>query len=158
MLTAPAHLRGRMPESIHDPLRIERNAWIAARAAEGHTRRAIGDALGVTHQTVSSVLCRRGLKSKRGPARPTQWVTSAGIQLGSVGPAFVRMPDAAQNHIANIAAKTGCTIADAMAQCVTDAMEGRIPGTGGGKSGSAGGCGRNERDGGSVSQEIGSLT
>lgn len=126
-LTAPAHLRGEMSASINDPVRIERNAWIVARRAERHTLKAISEALGITNQAVSSILCRHGVRSKRGPARPTQWVTSAGIQLGSVGPAFVRMPDAAQNHIANIAAKTGCSIIDAMAQCVAEAVaEGRV--------------------------------
>ena len=48
MLTAPAHLRGRMTRYTPKDLRDERMAWVAASYAAGHSQGDIAEALNIS--------------------------------------------------------------------------------------------------------------
>ena len=121
-LTAPSHLRGPLHRFRSSPVSAERGAWIVARRKEGHGTAEIAEALGISHQAVCRVSGLHGYARQRGPGCELERLNRAGIRLGNVGPAFTAMPPEAQDRIASIAAKTGCTIAQAMARLVSESI------------------------------------
>lgn len=72
-LTAPTHLRGKMPNLPGKPSALieERSAWIAAQIKAGHNREAISRALGVSEQTALRFIREARLKGMIPPSAAT---------------------------------------------------------------------------------------
>lgn len=111
-LTAPEHLKGDM-RNRNARLREERLNWMLARAAEGHSGRAIARALNINPSRSSAILSEVGFI--RRCCNNTEVLRSKGIQTGTAGNSIDAMPYDARDRLADVAAKTGKTMAAVLA-------------------------------------------
>lgn len=91
-LTAPAHLIGRYKSG--DPRVPERQAWIAARRSEGHSFKAIGEALGgLSSPTVVKILDRAPQHVRQQAIRPEVAQDTGHHQVGRPEAGFGAVSD-----------------------------------------------------------------
>ena len=117
MLVAPLHIRG-SGKTKSMAVKRERANWIL-RQSRYHTQGKIAAALGVTPCAIASFLWR----NRKGKAPTQRLEASDGIQLGRVGPAVQRMPWPALDALEAHCARTGLTMAEALADAWVERME-----------------------------------
>lgn len=112
MLTAPAHICGRMRGRISQDIVDARRDWIAAAHDDGASAAEIADALGVGPQTVRQWLKAAGRCPLRciGPHN----ARNRGVHVGRVGAALTRLPRAAYDRLEARCARSGETLAEAL--------------------------------------------
>lgn len=118
MLTAPAHLRGRMTRHSPASLRAERLGWIAARYNEGCRQTDIAAALGITQSTLSTTIENHGICRRRAPLLAKR-INHTGLRLGRLTDMFDTLPPETREELADEAARMRGTIADAIAKRLT---------------------------------------
>lgn len=116
-LTAPEHIKGRL-YTAHD-LVAARDEWLRQNwnpCAVGK----IASELGITLRQVYKIARRLGL-TVRQPARDN--FRNRGLRLGIVSKAVLSMPSAAQDALERRCAKTGESLAEAMAAAWAEANQ-----------------------------------
>lgn len=109
-LTAPPHLRGKMPQYGHDDRRRERLAWVRS-VPPGVTLEKIGEALGVTTTTAGKLSRLSGRTEHLREYRP-RW--SRGIKPGRMTSAVGVLDNAAWDALEERCLRTGTPVAEAL--------------------------------------------
>lgn len=119
MLTAPAHLRGRLSRHSPEAVKDERLEWIRQRTAEGHLQRDIAAAIGIRTATLSMIMVRAGIR--RAPVAPLARVAHRhGLRVGSMVRMFDSLPPDLRNELVAEAISQRCNeIGDVIAKRLT---------------------------------------
>ena len=111
-LTAPKHLRGRIGNWRRELLE-ERAEWIRKAHGEGHTSRAIGEALGISHGAAMKAVNLAGCRRINRQSRSCSY--SQGLILGPASTAYDSLPIPARAALADAAARKGKPMLQVMA-------------------------------------------
>lgn len=118
MLVAPLHIRGKIGR-WESPHRKElRRRWIEDKRMAGHTRGEIAAALGIRIRAVSNIT-----PGDWSPGRSCSAIRARGIRFGKIGAAVQSLPWPALDALEAHCARTGLTMAEALADAWVERME-----------------------------------
>ena len=118
MLVAPLHIRGKLDAWADQRRKDDRRVWIERARDAGYTRPEIAAALGIRVNAVSDIS-----PGKWTPGRSCSAIRARGIRFGNIGAAVQSLPWPALDALEAHCARTGLTMAEALADAWVERME-----------------------------------
>lgn len=120
-LTAPEHIRGRMPCGTPAALVQERLEWMKKHRMAGATIEEMSEALCIAISSVQRILIGNGVHYRRPIKHAVSRFISCGVKPGSIRLAIAAMPAEAQERLLRDAARSGKSAAMVLAEVYASA-------------------------------------